>query len=242
MTRPAKHAGRLLALGVFTLSSAAGAEENASPAPVGPPAAADQSPHENAAPEPAPPAVVAPKPATPPQPQPLQTVLAIVPAPPPTDAAVHIAANYTGAWLEGRGRVDKGEWQRLCRAPCDRTLRVEGLELRMTAPSMTASNPFVIDPGPGTARLRLAGGSSTARNLGIYGLAGGLLVSFGGMTLFGLGSLENEQAVRTAGIVTLAVGATAIVVALPLLLIGSTAVRNEKGAYIAKQRPLAWTF
>jgi hypothetical protein len=173
---------------------------------------------------------------------PAPTVVTIVQAPPPTDATVHVAASYSDAWLEGRSRVDQGQWQRLCRAPCDRSLRVEGLELRVTAPSMTASNPFVIDPGPGTARLRVAGGSNTARELGIIGLAGGLPITFAGMTLFGFGSLEDEQGVRTAGIVTLAVGATAIVVALPLLLVGSTTVKNEKGANIAK-RPLGtWTF
>jgi hypothetical protein len=168
--------------------------------------------------------------------------VAIVPAPPPTDAAVHVAANYSDAWLEGRSRVDQGRWQRLCRAPCDKSLRVEGLELRVTAPGMTASNAFVIDPGAGTARLRVAGGSNLSRELGIIGLAGGLPITFAGMTLFGFGSLEDEQGVKTAGIVTLAVGATAIVMALPLLLIGSTTVKNEKGANIAK-RPLGtWTF
>jgi hypothetical protein len=170
------------------------------------------------------------------------TVVAVVPAPPPTDAAIHIAANYTDAWLEGRSRVDLGQWQKLCPSPCDRTVRVEGLELRMTAPNMTPSNAFVIDPGAGTARLRIRGGSSTARELGIVGLAAGLPVTFAGMTLFGLGSLEEEPSVKTAGIVTLAVGATAIVVALPLLLIGSTTVRNEKGAYIARAARGVWTF
>jgi hypothetical protein len=107
---------------------------------------------------------------------------------------------------------------------------------------MTTSNPFVIDPGAGTARLRVAGGSRTARELGIIGLVGGLPVTFLGMGLFGLGSLDEEKTMRTAGIVTLAVGAVAIAAALPLLLIGSTAVKNEKGTYIAK-RPLGtWTF
>jgi len=112
----------------------------------------------------------------------------------------------------------------------------------MIAPNMTTSNPFVIDAGAGTARLRVAGGSSTARQLGIIGLVGGLPVTFAGMTLLGFGSLENENGIRTAGIVTLAVGAAAIVVALPLLLVGSTSIRNEKGAYIAKTASGVWTF
>jgi len=253
MARPAKHAGWLLTLGVLALSGAARGEENVAPPPASPQPAAGEKPPEALLPapvgdekrrEPAPP--VAPvAPLIPPQKAaaaPAPTVVAIVPAPPPTDAAVHIAANYSDAWLEGRSRVDRGPWERLCRAPCDKVLRVEGLELRMIAPGMTSSNPFVIDPGAGTARLRVAGGSGTARTLGIIGLAGGLPVTFVGMTLFGFGSLENEKEVRTAGIVTLAVGAVAVVVALPLLLVGSTTVRNEKGAYIARAASGVWTF
>jgi hypothetical protein len=250
MVRPAQQGCFLLTLWGLTLSGAARGEENAPPVAASQPPATDEKPAQ-AAPPPAaveegrrettpsaPPVTPPPKAAATPPP----TVLSVVPAPPPTDAAVHIAANYSDAWLEGRSRVDGGPWRRLCQAPCDKTLRVEGLELRMTAPSMTPSNPFVIDPGPGTARLRVAGGSSTSRELGIIGLAGGLPVTFGGMTLFGLGSLEEEKDVRTAGIVTLAVGATAIVIALPLLLIGSTAVRNEKGSYIARAARGLWFF
>jgi hypothetical protein len=107
---------------------------------------------------------------------------------------------------------------------------------------MTSSNAFVIDPGAGTARLRVAGGSSSARVLGIIGLAGGLPTTFVGMTLFGVGSLENEKELRSAGIATLAVGAAAVVIALPLLLFGSTTVRNEKGAYIARALNGTWGF
>jgi len=166
----------------------------------------------------------------------------VVPAPPPTEAVVHFACDYSGAWLEGRSRVDLGAWRRLCAAPCDRAVRVEGIELRVTAPKMTRTNGFAIDPGGGTAKLRVTGGSSTARSLGIIGLVGGLPVTFGGMTLFGLGSLEDEHGVRTAGIVTLSVGALAIAMSLPLLLLGSTSVKDEHGRYIAKRRVDAWTF
>lgn len=149
---------------------------------------------------------------------------------------MHIAADYPNARLEGRSRVDLGEWRVLCAAPCDQSLRVDGLEVRVTAPDMTTSNVFVIDPGGGTARLRVSGGSSTSRRLGIIGLAVGLPIAFGGMTLFGVGSVEDQQGVRTAGIATLGVGAAAVLVALPLLLVGATTVRNERGSYIAGRR------
>lgn len=259
MPSRAEHAGRILALGVLALSARASGDENLGQ-PSSPPPAAEHR-VDGPAPEPAPAVLPAPSPAPAPAPMPSAaapvpqpapaaatvpaqppTVLAVVPAPPPTDASIHIAANYGEAWLEGRSRVDLGQWQKLCPAPCDRKVRVEGLELRMTAPNMTPSNAFIVDPGAGTARLRIGGGSATARELGIVGLAAGLPVTFAGMTLFGLGSLEEEQAVKTAGIVTLAVGAAAIVVALPLLLIGSTTVKNEKGAYIARAAHGVWAF
>jgi len=146
---------------------------------------------------------------------------------------VHLAVTYPNAWLEARSRVDLDEWARVCPAPCDRAVRAEGVEMRVTAPGMTPSNAFVIEPGPGTARFRVSGGSSTARQLGIIGLGVGLPVSFAGMALFGLGSVEDHSGERTAGIVTLAVGAVAVLASLPLLLSGSTSVKNASGRYIA---------
>src|SRR5436190_10239379 len=42
------------------------------------------------------------------------------PAPTSSQAVVHIAADYEGAWLLGRNRVDADRWRHLCQAPCDR--------------------------------------------------------------------------------------------------------------------------
>lgn len=250
MTRPR---ACLVTIAAVVVSASARAEEAlpAKEAPAGSGAAAASA----AAPPPTPPAT-APAPTGPPTTTTptssstgatvtagaLPTLVAIVPTPPPTDAVVHIAVDYQGAWLEGRSRVDLGAWQRLCLAPCDRSVRVEGLELRVTAPDMTASNPFAIDPGVGTARLRVAGGSRYARSLGIVGLAGGLSVTFAGMALFGLGSLEDRTGERTAGIVGLALGGAAVALALPLLFSGSTTVRDGRGRTIARRyfAPLAF--
>jgi hypothetical protein len=152
---------------------------------------------------------------------------------PPTHARLHIGSSHPGTWLEGRSRVDVEPWRRLCPAPCDRSLAVEGLELRLTAPAMTPSNAFLVEPGPGVARFRVAGGSATARTVGIVGLAGGAPVSFVGMTLLGAGHLKDDDGLRTAGYVTLGVGAAAVLVSLPLLLLGSTSVKNHKGRNVA---------
>lgn len=131
--------------------------------------------------------------------------------------------------------MDADEWRRLCAAPCDAIIGVDGLEVRVTAEGMTPSNVFVVDPGQGTARVKVSGGSATAREIGIFGLAGGLAVAFGGMTLFGVGSIEDKSDVRTLGIAGLAVGAVATLVALPLLFSGSTTVRDGKGRFIASR-------
>jgi hypothetical protein len=147
---------------------------------------------------------------------------------------VHVAANYEGAWLEGRSRIDEGGWRRLCAAPCDRSVQVDGIEMRVTAPRMTSSNVFAIEPGAGIARLRVSGGSAGARDIGLIGLAAGLPVTFAGVTLLGVGSIRDEPGLRTTGIVTLSIGAAAVLAALPLLIIGSTSVKNAEGRNVAK--------
>jgi hypothetical protein len=197
-----------------------------------PPAPAPVAPTVPATPAPAP---VAPPVATAPPPAPVAPYAPVGPAN-PTEAWVHLWANYSGAWLEGRNRIDDEGWRRLCPAPCDRPVLVDGLDVRVTAPSMTPSNTFIIEPGEGTARLRVSGGSATARTLGLIGLAGGLPITFAGVTLLGVGSVHSEPDERTAGIVTLSIGAAAVLAALPLLIAGSTSVKNVEGRHVAVRR------
>jgi hypothetical protein len=112
---------------------------------------------------------------------------------------------------------------------------VDGTDLRVTAPRMTRSNTFVVEPGSGTASMRVAGGSARARDFGLVGLAAGLPVMFAGVTLLGVGSIHEQPGERTAGIVTLSVGAVAVLAALPLLVIGSTSVKNAAGRNVASR-------
>jgi hypothetical protein len=153
---------------------------------------------------------------------------------------IHLATDYEGASLERRSLVDVDAWRPACPAPCDRQIGAEGFEFRVVAPGMTPSNSFRIAPGYGQARLKVSGGSDTTRTLGLSLLVGGLPVTLGGMTLFGLGTVEDRDGLRTAGIVTLAVGATAVLVSLPVLLAGSTTVRNDKGETIARRPTVAF--
>jgi hypothetical protein len=150
----------------------------------------------------------------------------------PTHAVVHLHANYAGAYLELR-LPEEDVWRKACDAPCDRPLLVDGREARVGATGMTTSNVFRVEPGAGTARLRVNGGSATARQIGLIGLITGVPVSLLGMGLFGYGSVRGDDGLQTGGIVTLAVGALSVVASLPLLMVGTTSVRDGKGKLVA---------
>jgi hypothetical protein len=159
-------------------------------------------------------------------------------APDPRVSVVHIGSSYAGTWLELRSRVDRGEWQRVCLAPCDRPLVVEGTLARVSAPGMTTSNPFRIDPGAGVALVRVDGGSAKARTLGILGLAIGIPVTLGGGVLYSYGTFAEHDTMRTSGAVVLGAGALAVLASLPFLFTGATTVRDGRGSAIA-QSPAA---
>ncbi len=148
---------------------------------------------------------------------------------------VHLAVNYRDAWLETRSYVDDGAFTRTCRAPCDVELNVVGLEARVVAPGMTASNTFRFDAGAGSAGVRVDGGSATARTVGIATLAAGIPVALAGMALLAVGNQEGKGGLKAAGIAGLALGGVSIGVSLPLLLIGSTHVKSASGSRIASR-------
>jgi hypothetical protein len=203
----------------------------------GPPKTADApAPAPEPGPSPAAPAPAepVPSPAVAPAPAPAPAAAAPAPAPPPaSQAVVHLAVNYRDAWLETRSYVDDGEFTRTCRAPCDIKLDVVGLEARVAAPGMTTSNSFRFDAGAGSAGVRVDGGSAAARTVGVITLAAGIPVALAGMALFALGSQDDKSGTKAAGIAGLALGGVSIGVSLPLLLIGTTRVRNASGSRIA---------
>lgn len=159
----------------------------------------------------------------------------------PETALVHLSANYEGAWLELRNYVDDGDWERACQAPCDRRLRVVGMEARITAPGMTDSNVFRLESGHGRVLLKASGGSSALRTAGLVGLISGIPVAMTGMGLFGYGGLQDDDGFRTAGAIVLGVGAVTVLASLPMLAFGSTTVRTGQGDMIAA-RPAGWVF
>ena len=151
----------------------------------------------------------------------------------PGEAVVHVAVSHRDAWLETRSAIDGGDFARTCRTPCDMKLAVDGLEARVVAPGMTSSNVFRFDAGAGVAAVRVDGGSARARRAGIITLTLGIPVALGGMALFALGRVKDSSGLEAAGIAGLALGGVSVSVSLPLLLMGTTHVKNAKGSLIA---------
>lgn len=147
---------------------------------------------------------------------------------------VHVTSDHPGTWLESKSTLYPGEWTRVCAAPCDRELVVEGSLLRVTAPGMTTSNLFRVEPGRGVAFVKVEGGSETSRRIGIITMAVGVPVALLGAGLYGFGRVDHERGMQTAGAIVLGAGAVSIGVSLPLLLFGSTDVKNGKDGLIAR--------
>ena len=137
-----------------------------------------------------------------------------------------------------RSYVDGGEFLRVCQAPCDIKLQVEGREARVSAKGMTTSNIFRFDSGNGTAGVRVEGGSASARRAGILSLAIGIPVALAGMGLFAQGKVRDNTGLTATGIAGLAAGGLGIAVSLPLLLMGTTHVKDAKGSLIALSKPV----
>jgi hypothetical protein len=146
---------------------------------------------------------------------------------------VHLFVTYPNAQLELQSTVDDTGWRAACMAPCDREVDVDATEARVSAPGMTTSNTFQIEPGRGTARFKVNGGSASHRQIGIITLAAGIPIALTGMGLYGYGVLEDKKGFRTAGTVTLAIGAATVIAALPFLGSGSTRVYDAKGKNVA---------
>lgn len=232
-----------LALGAL----AAPPPSSAAPSPVASSSASSDAPAppEGAASAASAAAAAAPAPSTPPPPAaaaPSATATPTASAPPtrsasPETARIHVGLKRAGARLERRSLIDLEEgWVVACSVPCDRDVFVADSELRVTAPGMTPSNPFRVEPGSGTARLRVSPGSAELRHWGIVSLAVGAPVALGGFGLYGGGRMAHEPTLELGGLIVLGLGAAAILTALPLLGMGGTSVYDGKGGSIARAR------
>ncbi|MCW5791605.1 MAG: hypothetical protein KIT72_14405 [Polyangiaceae bacterium] len=152
--------------------------------------------------------------------------------------------NFPNGWLELRSVMREGAWQRACPAPCGTLLEVDGMEARVTADGMTTSNAFRLQPGSGTARIDVRGGSSSWGKTGVLALAIGTPVALGGGAMFGIGRVKDSSGLEIGGLIAMAVGGVAIIASLPMLMSGSTTVRNYDGKLIARRSstPGTWQF
>ncbi len=241
--------GAPLALGLSLATPAAATDTP--PAPPAPSAA--QAPEAPPTPEP-PPTPEAPAtpaaPAAPPSAEPPPGAVAPEPAAPPpaapsaTQAKVEFKVNFPNGWLELRSVMLGGPWRRACPAPCGTLLEVDGMEARVTADGMTTSNPFRLQPGSGTARIDVRGGGSGWSQTGVITLAIGTPIALGGGAMFGLGRVKDSSGLELGGLITMVVGGAAIIASLPMLMSGSTTVRNYDGKLIARRprAPGTWQF
>jgi hypothetical protein len=160
-------------------------------------------------------------------------VPAVTPPPRLDTALVYVAADYPGAVLELRGFVDSGEWHAVCAAPCDKVLVTLGHQARVTAPGMSPSNAFRLEPGPGVALVKVSGGSASLRTFGIFGLGIGIPLGLAGTGMYSYGKFKDEDALAIAGGVVLGTGALMILAAVPMLIMSTTNVRDARGSLIA---------
>lgn len=153
----------------------------------------------------------------------------------PGRARVLIEADRIGVTLELRSFGDLGPWTRACLAPCGTWLLVDGMQARVTADGMTPSTPFRIDPGHGSALLSVDAGSAGARLWGRVALIAGIPLGLASMASYGTGFINDREQLKTVGLVGMGVSAALILVAMPLLVSGSTEVRNASGDLIASR-------
>jgi hypothetical protein len=189
---------------------------------------------------------VAPPPAPAPAPH---APVAAAPTTPPAEALdptheafVHLASDYPDTWLELKNFVDGGDWERVCAVPCDRKLAVLGVEARVTAEGMSTSNVFRIQPGAGRALVRVDGGAATTRRLGVLGLSIGIPVALTGMAGLSYGTVSDRDGLALTGALVLGTGGALLLASLPLLLFGTTDVRDGRGSLIASQPAFSPTF
>jgi hypothetical protein len=71
----------------------------------------------------------------------------------------------------------------------------------------------------------------------VISLAAGIPVALAGMAMFALGRVHHRSGLEAGGIAGLSLGGLGIGVSVPLLLLGTTRVRNAQGSFIALGEP-----
>jgi hypothetical protein len=161
-------------------------------------------------------------------------------------ATIKVYARGDAVELQGRPRLEASmPWLPVCAAPCGSAVRVGDLEFRVAGEGISPSNTFVIEPGDGAVKLDVNAGSAGKRRLGRLGLFIGvpmLVVGAVGMGIDAGTAVEHRATIGTAGLISVIVGGALTLASLPLVLMGSTRVRNQKGELISLERPAGFHF
>lgn len=166
-----------------------------------------------------------------------------VPAPPAASAGVvlHIVSDRPGLWLETRPSFQSGaDWKRVCTAPCDTPVRVQGQSLRIDGPGIPVSGPFRIDAHSGHETLSVSSGSNSRAAIGRGALIAGVGLALAAGVAYGLGRIEDVDAAATGGLVGMVTGGVLIVGSLPVLAGAKTTVRNSNGDRVARGSMMRW--
>ena len=146
---------------------------------------------------------------------------------------LHVTANAAAATVEARPRNSRDAWRPLCGVPCDLAIDPLPIELRVAGVGVQPSNPFRIEGERGAARLHADAGRAASHRLGERLFLVGLPVALaGGATLGVAQATDGPPAVSAAGVAAIALGLTAVVASLPLVVSGTTRVQDDAGKTI----------
>lgn len=160
-------------------------------------------------------------------------------------ARVLIISRGVPMTLQGRSLNSSGAWRDVCAAPCDQPVHIGDQEFRVVGKKVTPTNPFKLQAGDGVARIEVKPGNPTAHWLGPTLLITGLSTAFIGFVGVGagkVGSFDGHDNVALAGGITAGVGGLTALASIPLLFMGSSLVRNQKGEPIARVTPQGLVF
>ena len=151
---------------------------------------------------------------------------------------VRIAPADPRLWLESRPRFLAGDaWQRTCQAPCGRRIYVEDRSLRIAGDGLHPSNPFHVQGEGDTVKLNVRAGNHTTHLWGRGLFAAGIGVAIASGALYGLGRVQDEDAMAVSGIVGMVAGGVMLLGSLPILFAGRTTVVNADGRQVGSTRP-----
>lgn len=156
------------------------------------------------------------------------------PTPPKPGVTIELLGDRPGLWLESRRRFTNDPWTIVCRAPCDRPIPVHDLSLRVAGTSVRPSNAFFIDGTTGHEVLVARTGDAETHVWGQRSLVGGIGLGLAGGMSYGLGQIKDSDPAVVGGLISMIAGGALIAVALPLLGMSSTQVKNSKGDRIGR--------